>query len=170
MHINRFRPRSVYDVLALVSFFLVLGGGTALAASYVVSSNSQVGPNTISGHKPPAGKHANVISGSLNSTDLANGAVTLGKLGINSVNSTKVVNGSLTATDAKTTSLQRRIAGACPAGQAATSVTQAGGLNCAATDGGVARGVDALYGDGSDGNMTINGPTPALTATPTTTT
>ena len=44
------------DVLALTSFFLVLGGGTALA-SYVVSSNSQVGPGTISGHKPPAGSH-----------------------------------------------------------------------------------------------------------------
>ena len=38
---NRIRPRSVFDVLALISFFLVLGGGTALA-SYV-ASNSQVG-------------------------------------------------------------------------------------------------------------------------------
>ena len=50
------------DVLALTSFFLVLGGGTALA-SYVVSSNSQVGPGTISGHKPPAGSHTNIIPG-----------------------------------------------------------------------------------------------------------
>jgi hypothetical protein len=95
---RRIRPRSVYDVFALVSFFLVIGGGTALA-SYVVSSNSQVGPNTISGHKPPSGNHANIIGGSVNATDLANGAATLSKLAPGSVNSSKVVNGSLTAAD-----------------------------------------------------------------------
>ena len=42
---RQIRPRSVYDVLALISFFLVIGGGTALA-SYIVSSNSQIGPAT----------------------------------------------------------------------------------------------------------------------------
>jgi hypothetical protein len=67
---SRIRPRSVYDVLALLSFFLVLGGGTALA-SYVVSSNSQIGPGTISGHKPPSGDHANIIANSINGTDIA---------------------------------------------------------------------------------------------------
>jgi hypothetical protein len=49
--------------------FLVLGGGTALA-SYVISSNSEVGPGTISGHHPPSGDHANVIGGSINGTDV----------------------------------------------------------------------------------------------------
>jgi hypothetical protein len=68
----RFKPRSIYDVLALVSFFLVVGGGTALA-SYVISSNSQVGPGTISGHTPPTGKHANLIAGSINGHDLSGG-------------------------------------------------------------------------------------------------
>jgi hypothetical protein len=71
---RRLRPRSVYDVLALLSFFLVLGGGTALA-SYVVSSNTQIGPNTISGHKPPTGDHANVIAGSINGQDVADNSV-----------------------------------------------------------------------------------------------
>ena len=66
--------------IASLALFVTLSG-TALAASYVVSSNSQVGPNTISGHKPPTGAHANVIGGSLNALDLAPGAVTLGKLG-----------------------------------------------------------------------------------------
>ena len=56
--------------MATLAVFLVLGGGTALAA-YVVSSNSQIGPNTVSGHKPPAGKHANIIAGSIASGDLA---------------------------------------------------------------------------------------------------
>ncbi len=60
--------------------FVVLGGGTALA-SYVISSNGQVGPGTISGHKPPSGDHSNIIPGSVNGTDLANGAVTASKLG-----------------------------------------------------------------------------------------
>jgi hypothetical protein len=67
------------NVVATLSLFLVLGGGTALAA-YVVSSNSQVGPGTISGHKPPTGAHTNIIGGSVNATDLANQSVTQAKL------------------------------------------------------------------------------------------
>jgi hypothetical protein len=93
------RMISSVRVLALALFsFLLLGGGTALA-SYVVSSNSQIGPNTVSGHHPPSGKHANLIAASVNATDLANSAVTLGKLAPSSVNGSKVVNGSLTGLD-----------------------------------------------------------------------
>jgi hypothetical protein len=64
------RPRSVYDVLALISFLLVVGGGTAIA-SFVISSNGQVGPRTISGHAPPKGDHANLIPGSISGKDVA---------------------------------------------------------------------------------------------------
>jgi hypothetical protein len=71
----RLRPRSLYDVLALISFFLVVGGGTALA-SFVISANSQVGPGTISGHHPPGGKHANLISRSVAGQDMQNNALT----------------------------------------------------------------------------------------------
>jgi hypothetical protein len=67
------------NVMVTILAFIVLGGGTALAA-YVVSSNSQIGPGTVSGHKPPTGKHANIIAGSVNATDLANQAVGLAKL------------------------------------------------------------------------------------------
>jgi hypothetical protein len=88
--------------IALVTAFVfILGGGTAFGA-FVVSSNSQIGPGTVSGHKPPAGKHANVIAGSVNATDLssnavtnpklANGAVTNGKLGSQSVTNDKIAN------------------------------------------------------------------------------
>jgi len=76
------------NVVATLALFLVLGGGTALA-SFVISSNSQVGPNTISGHKAPTGDHANIISGSVNGTDLS----------ANAVNSSKVTDGSLTGSD-----------------------------------------------------------------------
>jgi hypothetical protein len=78
---QRLRSHLTYaNVISTLALFLVLGGGTALAA-YVVSSNSQIGPDTVSGHKPPTGKHANIIGGSVNATDLANQAVTAGKIG-----------------------------------------------------------------------------------------
>jgi hypothetical protein len=67
---SRICPRSIFDVLALLSFFLVLGGGTAVAA-YVVTSNNQIASNTISGHKPPSGYHTNIVQGSINGTDIA---------------------------------------------------------------------------------------------------
>jgi hypothetical protein len=68
---NRLRRHLSYaNITATLSLFLILGGGTALA-SYVISSNSQIGPNTISGHKPPTGDHANIIGGSVSALDLA---------------------------------------------------------------------------------------------------
>jgi hypothetical protein len=68
---KRIRSHLTYaNVMATLAVFLVLGGGTALA-SYVISSNSQVGPGTISGHHPPGSKHANVIAGSINGKDVA---------------------------------------------------------------------------------------------------
>jgi hypothetical protein len=59
------------NVMSTLAVFLVIGGGTALA-SYVISSNTQVGPGTISGHNPPTGKHSNIIPGSINGADIAN--------------------------------------------------------------------------------------------------
>jgi hypothetical protein len=66
------------NVMATLAVFLVLGGGTAMAA-YVITSNSQVAPNTISGHGGSAA-NKNIIAGSVNATDLASGAVTAGKI------------------------------------------------------------------------------------------
>src|SRR6266550_4752991 len=65
----RFRP-SPAMIIACIALFVALGG-TATAVTYVVSSNSQIGPGTISGHKPPSGKHANIIAGSINGKDIA---------------------------------------------------------------------------------------------------
>src|SRR5690242_13933793 len=67
---SRFRP-SPAMIVACIALFVALGG-TATAVTYVVSSNSQVGPGTISGHKPPTSKHANIIGGSINGKDIAN--------------------------------------------------------------------------------------------------
>jgi hypothetical protein len=63
------------NVISTLCLFLLLGGGTALAA-YVVSSNSQIGPGTVSGHKPPSGDHANIIAGSVNGQDVADNSST----------------------------------------------------------------------------------------------
>src|SRR4029453_7893563 len=57
---------NVVSVIALV----VALGGTAVA-SMIVTSNSQVAKNTISGHHPPSGDHSNIIGGSLDTQDLA---------------------------------------------------------------------------------------------------
>ena len=63
------RHLSYANVISTLCLFLLLGGGTALAA-YVVSSNTQIGPGTVSGHHPPSGKHANIIAGSINGQDV----------------------------------------------------------------------------------------------------
>jgi hypothetical protein len=79
------RGRLTYaNVMVTLLAFIVLGSGTALA-SYVVSSNSQVGPGTISGHGAPPGDHANVITHSINGNDLS----------ANSVNSGAIQNGQV---------------------------------------------------------------------------
>jgi hypothetical protein len=62
------------NVVSLAALFVALGG-TATAVTYVVSSNSQVGPNTISGHTPPSGKHANLIPASVNGQDVADNSL-----------------------------------------------------------------------------------------------
>ncbi|MGH2964237.1 MAG: hypothetical protein ACRDMH_02485 [Solirubrobacterales bacterium] len=73
---RRIRSRLTYaNVISTLALFSVLAGGSALAA-VVITSNSQVGKDTISGHKPPGGKHANIIGGSINGQDVANGSLT----------------------------------------------------------------------------------------------
>jgi hypothetical protein len=68
---RRIRSKLTYaNVISTLTLFLVLGGGTALAA-VMITSNGQVGQGVISGHKPPNGKHPNIISGSINGQDIA---------------------------------------------------------------------------------------------------
>jgi hypothetical protein len=69
--VRRLRPRLTYaNVASTLALVIALSGSTAMA-TIVVSSNSQVAKNTISGHAPPTGDHPNIISGSVNATDLA---------------------------------------------------------------------------------------------------
>jgi hypothetical protein len=73
---QRLRSHLTYaNVMVTMLAFIVLGGGTALAA-LVVSSNSQIGPNTIYGHKAPSGANKNIIAGSVNGQDVADNSLT----------------------------------------------------------------------------------------------
>ena len=57
------------NVVATLALFVALGG--TAAAAVIVSSNGQVAKNTIAGHNPPSGAHANIIAGSVNGSDLS---------------------------------------------------------------------------------------------------
>jgi hypothetical protein len=84
---NRVHRHLTYaNVMSTIAVFLLLGGGSAMAFS-AISSNSEIGPGTVSGHKPPSGKHANIVSGSITKADLASNAVT----------GRSLVNGSITS-------------------------------------------------------------------------
>jgi hypothetical protein len=85
------------NVMATVAVFIALGG-TALA-SVIVTDNSEVAANTISGHNPPSGDHANIISGSVSTVDLEPGSVTVGRLAQDAVNSGKIVDGEVQTPD-----------------------------------------------------------------------
>jgi hypothetical protein len=72
---NRIRSRMTFaNVVSVIALFVALGG--TAAAAVVITSNSQVGPGTISGHEPPSGKQANIIGGSINGFDVADNRLT----------------------------------------------------------------------------------------------
>lgn len=81
------------NAIALLALFIALGG-TSFAA-VIVTSNSQVAQDTISGHKPPSGDHANIISGSVGGADLGNGSVSNSKIKSNAVTGGKVDESTL---------------------------------------------------------------------------
>jgi hypothetical protein len=85
------------NVMATLAVFIALGGSAL--ASVIITSNSQVAAGTISGHNPPSGDHANIISGSVTTLDLAPSSVTAGRLAPNSVNGTKIVDGGVQTAD-----------------------------------------------------------------------
>jgi len=109
------RHRVTYaNVVATLALVIAVGSGTALAA-VVVHSNADVGPNTIAGHHPPAGDHANLVAGSVGGQDLA----------ANTVKGAEVDESSLDPAV-----LQRRVTGLCIKGAAVQRVLQDGTVRC----------------------------------------
>jgi trimeric autotransporter adhesin len=82
------------NVVSVIALFVALGG-TAAAAT-IITSNSQVAQDTISGHNPPAGAHSNIITGSVTSADLASGAVGNKKLANGAVGTAKLADKGVT--------------------------------------------------------------------------
>lgn len=91
------------NVASLTAVFIALGG--TAAGAVIITDNSQVGPDTISGHKPRVGNQPNIIGGTVNGTDIATAGVVGRNLDSNSVNGSKVTDGSLTGADVKVGSL-----------------------------------------------------------------
>src|SRR3954454_775367 len=77
--LRKLRPRSAYDVMAAIAFFIALAGGTAWAANTIGSSH--------------------VIDESLLSQDVKNGEVKTPDLGSNSVTSSRIATGNVFNSD-----------------------------------------------------------------------
>jgi len=64
------------SVVAFAALFVALGGTAAAVTSYVISSNSQLGPGTVSGSVPTTGKHDNIIGGTVGGADVHDNSLT----------------------------------------------------------------------------------------------
>ena len=64
------------NVVSVIALFVALSG--TAAAALIVTSNSEIGPNTIYGHNAPSGANKNVIANSLTGADVKES--TLGKV------------------------------------------------------------------------------------------
>jgi hypothetical protein len=67
------RRPSHATVVAYLALFVALGG-SAMAA-FVVSSNSQIGPNTIYGANKPTSANDNIVDGSITGRDVKTGSI-----------------------------------------------------------------------------------------------
>ena len=107
------RPSHATIVAYLALFFAL--GGSAMAA-FVVSSNSQIAPNTIYGANKPAGANDNIVDGSITALDIKpsslgsgrilDGSLTGADLAANTVTGGNVADESLTSADLATDSVQ----------------------------------------------------------------
>jgi hypothetical protein len=64
------------SVVGFAALFVALGGTATAATSYVISSNSQLGPGTVSGSVPTTGKHDNIIGGTIGGADVHDNSLT----------------------------------------------------------------------------------------------
>ncbi len=87
--LEKVRPRSIYDVMALIACVGVVAGGTAYAAN-TIGSSDVVDESLLS---------QDIKNGEVKATELAGAAVTNSKLATNAVGSGKVVDESLAALD-----------------------------------------------------------------------
>jgi hypothetical protein len=88
------RRLSYANGVATLAVFVALAGSAA--AAVIVSSNSEIAPNTIYGANLPAGKNDNIVGGSIGTSDLANNAVSGPKLATSAVATGKLADTAVT--------------------------------------------------------------------------
>jgi hypothetical protein len=98
----RHRP-SPAMAIALLALFVALGG-SAMAA-FIVSSNSQIGPNTIYGANKPSGANDNVVDGSIAAVDIKPSSIGSGRIADGTLTGADLVNNTLTGTQIDESSL-----------------------------------------------------------------
>jgi hypothetical protein len=103
--LGRLRPRSVYDVMAALAFFVALAGGTAYAANEWTGANVVDGSLTGADIKDGTVSGADVTNESLTTTDIKNFSLGNGDFLTGSVDSRAVTDNSLTNADIKDFSL-----------------------------------------------------------------
>src|SRR3954453_17191752 len=89
----RHRPSPAMAV-ALLALFVALGG-SAMAA-FIVSSNSQIGPDTIYGANKPSGANDNVVDGSIAAVDIKPSSIGSGRIADGTLTGADLVNNNLT--------------------------------------------------------------------------
>lgn len=103
--LSRLRRHVAANLVGYLALFVALGG-TATAATYVVSSNAEIAPGTVEGSAARStGANDNIVNGTITAPDLALDSVTNGKLAPSAVTGAKVLNDSLTGYDIKESKL-----------------------------------------------------------------
>jgi hypothetical protein len=103
------------------------GGGTITAV---------VAGNGLSGGGNSGSVTLNIAAAGVGNSEIASGAVDASKLAANSVGSTAIVDGAVGGVDIDASQIQRRVSGACTAGQAIRSVNPDGTVVCESSSGG----------------------------------
>jgi uncharacterized protein YjbI with pentapeptide repeats len=92
---SRLKPRSIYDVFAVIGCLAALSTGTAYAANTVFSTDIVDGEV----------KNADIAGNSITSNRIYPGSVTNTDIGADAVDGSKVLNGELTGADVSNSSL-----------------------------------------------------------------
>jgi hypothetical protein len=93
---RRIRRPSAAMVVACVALFVATAGSAA--AAFVISSNSQIAPNTIYGANKPASANDNIVNGSIANADIKANGIAGNRITDGSLTGADLANNTLTGT------------------------------------------------------------------------